>query len=768
MIIIKRLYLENYKLFSQKEIDFSPALLSVFDGPNGYGKTSIFDAVELLITGNISRVKECQSVNGNSGYETIFFAKNSDKDVVLKAEFVDKEADEVFTIGAKAISANLKGKLANPKGIYDNIDYYLLPSYEISIEAWTEYVLGKEQVDELRRNRFGRQNLEQFTLFHYIRQEDRLAYFKQNESSRSSTIENLLGVDAERKKQKEVQVKYKAVDKLIKQVESEISKKKDKLIEPVQQVEKDTEYKRLLESIRPWDQEYIAFSSTNAEQLLVQYNKELEEIENYIKYKDNHVDYFAYRMFCNIPEQNRADVARAWILLQNQTLSVDEIEMCSQNLIFLQNQKEQMDSRDYLNIDFVKMCNILGVADNENILKEIAVLRNISQNQGALQRALNNLIQIRENLHREHNKITQSGVCPYCGYDWSGNDYLEKHFKSTKKILQNLLAQDGEKYSLQVEKIKGEMDKNILVLLINKINELLSVDIIRAYCIFDSKAKFVSMLDQGKPMLEISKRKIAESKGEIADDVEAQIVLLLEECQQIGNSFSSDYLMADEKYHFEDIREKYGLMDNIINKMTSADIEQKKQYILVQFYESFDKLRDEIETMEKQKETLSEIKVQLQEYSSAYNAAIEAYKKQIIDEIEIPFFVYSSRLLQSYQGGQGVLMENDGESIRFKVPGKEHDILYTMSSGQLSAVLLSFSLALNKIYASDGIKTVMIDDPIQCMDDINMISFVELLRREFDDCQIILSTHEEDFSNFIRYKFKKYGLVTQAITLKDA
>jgi len=49
------------------------------------------------------------------------------------------------------------------------------------------------------------------------------------------------------------------------------------------------------------------------------------------------------------------------------------------------------------------------------------------------------------------------------------------------------------------------------------------------------------------------------------------------------------------------------------------------------------------------------------------------------------------------------------------------------------------------------------------MDDINMISFVELLHREFSGCQIILSTHEEDFSNFIRYKFKKYGIDTRAI-----
>lgn len=57
MITINRLYIENYKLFSRKEIDFSGALLSVFDGPNGYGKTSIFDAIELLITGKISRIR---------------------------------------------------------------------------------------------------------------------------------------------------------------------------------------------------------------------------------------------------------------------------------------------------------------------------------------------------------------------------------------------------------------------------------------------------------------------------------------------------------------------------------------------------------------------------------------------------------------------------------------------------------------------------------------------------------------------------------------
>ena len=63
-------------------------------------------------------------------------------------------------------------------------------------------------------------------------------------------------------------------------------------------------------------------------------------------------------------------------------------------------------------------------------------------------------------------------------------------------------------------------------------------------------------------------------------------------------------------------------------------------------------------------------------------------------------------------------MQNMGKTIRFVAPGSEHDVLYTLSSGQLSAVLLSFSIAMNKIYGEEGIKTIYIDDPIQCMDDI--------------------------------------------------
>src|SRR5699024_12099076 len=87
-----------------------------------------------------------------------------------------------------------------------------------------------------------------------------------------------------------------------------------------------------------------------------------------------------------------------------------------------------------------------------------------------------------------------------------------------------------------------------------------------------------------------------------------------------------------------------------------------------------------------------------------------------------------------------------------------HDAINYLSSGQLSALVISFTLALNKVYGNQSLDLILIDDPVQTMDEINMASLTELLRNEFSHKQIIISTHEEDVSRYLRYKFKKYSL----------
>ena len=77
----------------------------------------------------------------------------------------------------------------------------------------------------------------------------------------------------------------------------------------------------------------------------------------------------------------------------------------------------------------------------------------------------------------------------------------------------------------------------------------------------------------------------------------------------------------------------------------------------------------------------------------------------------------------------------------------------------------SCTLTLNKIYGAEKFSCLLIDDPVQTMDDLNVASLVELMRSEFKEYQMIVSTHEEDFSRFIRYKYEKYNLKAKRLHL---
>ena len=54
---ISKIEVSSFKAFKHINLDLGESSLLTLDGPNGYGKTSIFDAIELLLTGQISRIQ---------------------------------------------------------------------------------------------------------------------------------------------------------------------------------------------------------------------------------------------------------------------------------------------------------------------------------------------------------------------------------------------------------------------------------------------------------------------------------------------------------------------------------------------------------------------------------------------------------------------------------------------------------------------------------------------------------------------------------------
>lgn len=77
-----------------------------------------------------------------------------------------------------------------------------------------------------------------------------------------------------------------------------------------------------------------------------------------------------------------------------------------------------------------------------------------------------------------------------------------------------------------------------------------------------------------------------------------------------------------------------------------------------------------------------------------------------------------------------------------------------LSAGQVNVLSLSIFLAKAFDYGQDTISTIFMDDPIQNLSDVNILSFIDILRTLTNehDKQIVISTHDEKFFRLLQNK----------------
>ena len=122
---LKKLYIENFKLITQREIDFNSLDLMILDGPNGYGKTTIYDSLELLFSKKISRINDNDVEDNKNKHEDSLFAKDKTKPIIIKAE-LEKENQ-----GSLYFSIYLPANVNSKK--WENYQQYQLNAYEQNI-----------------------------------------------------------------------------------------------------------------------------------------------------------------------------------------------------------------------------------------------------------------------------------------------------------------------------------------------------------------------------------------------------------------------------------------------------------------------------------------------------------------------------------------------------------------------------------------------------------------------------------------------------------
>jgi DNA repair exonuclease SbcCD ATPase subunit len=82
------------------------------------------------------------------------------------------------------------------------------------------------------------------------------------------------------------------------------------------------------------------------------------------------------------------------------------------------------------------------------------------------------------------------------------------------------------------------------------------------------------------------------------------------------------------------------------------------------------------------------------------------------------------------------------------------------SVGQLNVVALSYFLAFAISDSSNAMPFVIMDDPLQSLDDVNALGLADFCRRLKRERQVVITTHDERFGELLRRKLQPRGYDT--------
>ena len=757
-IVINKIFLDNYKLFENFTLDLKNGL-NIFDGPNGYGKTSLFDAVEFLITGDIKRVTTCEVLDGKYKYQKVFFAKDYKKDVIIKAEFCKN--DKIFVLvkkieGHKECNSSIDN---NPKKLKEITKTYLVYNFD-DIEYSDEYLVPLEELKKMQTELFGKTS--------------QTLYFKNNETGRMGSINSLFQIDDENQKLKSIQSAKKKISDLVKYLEKQIAELQESLYADFENESgAQVKYRKLLKKDVVWDVEEPIISSPKSLEHTLHILDGVKEIVLNQEQLRNDLKNSKYNNLLN--NAMLETQLKAYIIMRYIQDDIEKYIESKKKLLFLKKESKKIKDLDYINIEYQQIGKYVDKADVcDKLVQKVLEYRKIEKNVQQTQQSINEMIRIREQLMKtsEEENIFEDGKCPYCGYVWQEKEQLLNNIEKTTNDVNSLLGTTGKQMKEIVDTISETFLQNVWGDAEVLISDLESNVLLSAFMEFDEsdivqKYKYIEKF-------------LKDNMFEISLTDEFSVNNMEKNIQQIQNVIKNEICVLPEEYYqkkneyqFDSLLKEYFLSIEEVAELKEGDIVQKAEFLKYKFIIQERDKSKKIENLKRKKECIEgEISKKLNQYMKDWKASIDKYQGNIISQVEIPFYIYSARILQSYQGGQGILIRDKNgkeelNSIRFTTPNEEHDILYTMSSGQLSGILLAFSLALHKIFINAGLNIMLIDDPVQCMDDLNIVSFVELIRTEFPNVQFLISTHENSFAGYIGYKYKKYNLPVQRCNLKE-
>ncbi|MDU2139446.1 chromosome segregation protein [Streptococcus mitis] len=861
---IRKILLYNFKNFrNETVIDFSDGITFLV-GPNGYGKTTIFDAIELGLTGNLSRINKVTAEN--IVYNKPFFQNEIGQPVIIKLWLEKMNGDQLVIVRKLVNSSTDSSNLFAP--LKSASQFMLFRQVEVSETNFSS--IGNTSLEEITQSSIDaflgineKYEIEKiFNLFNYIQQEETTFFLKRTEQERGDSLSFLVKTDKVEKKIKDINTVTNVINRKISDLEGQLKNLK-------QQELSDVPYHRLFNHKEFVFDVETPFSIANLDKLLTYQNtlqniidfKKNFSIEEYSRKTErdkrkkditgdraiNQVLYFSM-LSPNILKSNSQwlwekysldnPLLFEYVLLENYLKSYESVvHDCNRRKqlnTYLTNLSADITEMTEQSITYTQNDRLSG--DFELLQIQVVKFQSLRNNASQVDKNLSELRQLRSNLGNKFDELRHRHIdenkCPFCNSQFQTFEELKQAYDSYKNYLTEISSQSSlqlqeaqlllneriqqlkQKIIDEINSLSIDVDKNLLDRLQELKNSYQSYSqnvegfktFIQSYTIMvpyelgrlefkdynqqhqlnwqEFQSKLVvdddvySLLDNNslgniKEELEVLREEFPELQFEtyqLESSSYSKINMamidsrLLELKNAIYSAVDNNYainenLIADSENIFPTyFQSKVEVLEDI----RIGDLENKKLYLdrqhkLVQ--------NQQLQDLSSQIETLRITVERLEEINTIYKEEVKQFKIDIVKKLRIPFFIYSAKMLQNYQQGMGIFLTHKKTTnsdsgkvaiIRFKSDtNNDHDVMNQLSTGQLAVVSLAFTLSLNTMFKlSDNLNFLMIDDPVQDMDAMNVLSFIEILRHGIiDKYQIILSTYSDFNALFMGYKF---------------
>lgn len=201
---IKKIYIENFKGIKDKKIITFDDQSSLLIGPNGFGKTTIFDVLELCLTGELYRTDQKSDVtNDTKAYKKPFFQNTENQDVVVKVWLQNNQGKDFIII--KFLPADRSDDPRNIKNKPQDFDFFITytentSDFEKMFEKNEKNKITENAIEEFFELDKGVKYKDIYNLFNYLQQEESTFFLKKSEKDRKDGLDILFQDNCSKRK----------------------------------------------------------------------------------------------------------------------------------------------------------------------------------------------------------------------------------------------------------------------------------------------------------------------------------------------------------------------------------------------------------------------------------------------------------------------------------------------------------------------------------------------------------------------------------------